>query len=367
MASRRAPNLVDQFSKTVPVVHAPAPLPPVHAPLPVSAPAPALPVVPVMPAPVDTPVVNGGGATGSASTTTCSKSGGGLACWLKANWGKALGVSLVVVVTTIFIVRAVLVARNKRRAKEEEKRAAASANTAEWESFLDDAASPSVDDSPLVPSRAPTTPVNARLLGMRPLPSMPPHMMGAHATPNSHLPPMPPGHMPPHMPPHMPHAPPHMHPHMPASPPPPPPPVAGVTPLPPPHVPLTPVQHAAAAHAEQQDGGRGIQNRLPPAEGSQGHGGGPGFMTLMPESTRPIRTPAAAHSQVADGGGGSLNPGAGPGGGGPNATFTITDTKLPTVAPPEQDGPSREGPGDHGGSSMPSADRGDMPAPDIQR
>lgn len=378
MATRRAPNLVDQFSRVsapvpVPVVHAPLPLPPAAAPPAASAPCPP-PLtggasLPAMPVPVE-----GGKASASpgASTTTCSRSGG-LACWLKANWGKAVGISLVIVVTTIFIVRAVLVARNKRRAKEEEKRAAASINAVEWESFLDEMAPAGGVVAPppdagvrIMSSPSPPPPAHIHPPQMRqqqqqqqPQPVRMPPPPGPHGAVMSHMPHLPHGAPPPHMGP--PHAPP----------------VPGVTPLPPPHVPLAPQppqppQPPAAAHYDPHlnpDGGRGLQQRMPPAEGSQGNGGGPGFMSMLPESTRPIRTPPAhAHAMAAADVGPDIPapPGA-PGGAVANTTFTISDTKqLPTVSPPEKEGPPGNAERDTDAGMAPP-DRGDMPAPDKQR
>jgi hypothetical protein len=176
--------------------------------------------------------------------------------WFKDNWGKAIAITLVVVITTIFVARTVLVARNKKRAKKEESKAAAVG--VEWESFLEDAPKP-------VPP----------MIQQRPRPMGPPfHPAGF---------PMPPPGMVAVPPPH------------------------GMTPLPPPGVtPLPPMPQQASAE------GRGMVMRMPPAEGVQG---GVPSVSMMPESTRPLRAA----------------------GGSPSGGETFTIQEVPVVAVPEKE------------------------------
>jgi hypothetical protein len=263
----------------------------------------------------------------------------------------------VVIVTTIFIVRALLVARNKRRAKAEEKRLAA-ASTVEWESFLDDSL-PDEDTSRLLPALPKMMPPSS-------LPQIPAVHAHAHG---SSLPRIVPGH--PNNA-HV-HAPVHpqaglgapmpvqMQMQMPMPMPmrmPPPPAIPGVTPLPPPHIPLSPspqsqsqsfaspsqAQAQAPAPLPPSSNGqpeftRGIQQRLPPAEGAQGGGAGPGYMSMMPESTRPERATGSAPGAAAAAVTPAPSNGSGGSGAGGGATFVITDAQFPTVTLPESDAP----------------------------
>ena len=184
--------------------------------------------------------------------------------WFKENWGKAIAITLVVVITTIFVARTVLVARNKKRAKKEESKAAAAG--VEWESFLEDAPKPV---PPMIQRPRPMAP-----------PFHPQHQF-PHAGgpfPMTALPPPPPGMTP------LPPAPP------------------GMTPLPPMPQPVR----------NNGDGeGRGMVMRMPPAEGV--HGGVPS-VSMMPESTRPLRAA---------------------GGAGQGETFTIQE--VPVVAVPDKE------------------------------